>query len=195
MELVFASHNLNKVREVKPLMPKSIHILGLDDIGCTEPIVEDASTIEGNALLKALYVKERYGYDCFADDTGLEVAALHGAPGVYSARFAGPDKNSEDNIKKLLDQLADKDDRTAQFRTVIALCIGRESITFQGVVKGSIIDEKRGDGGFGYDPVFVPTGYHKTFSELSLEEKNNIAHRGIAVCKLIDYLRAKHPIR
>lgn len=181
MTLVFATNNVNKLKEVQSLVPDSITIKGLKDIGCTEDIVEDALTIEGNAILKAQYVKTRYGYDCFADDTGLEVLALDGAPGVYSARYAGPQKNAQDNMNKLLIALATRSDRTAQFKTVIAFAKGEAITTFEGICKGKITKERMGDEGFGYDPIFQPEGYEATLAQMALALKNKIGHRGKAM--------------
>ncbi|MFD0862435.1 non-canonical purine NTP diphosphatase [Sungkyunkwania multivorans] len=188
MKLVFATNNPNKLLEVKQLLPSSIEILSLEDIGCTEDIPETANTIEGNAILKANYITEKYGHDCFADDTGLMVDALDGAPGVYSARYAGQPRNADANMDKLLSELEGMDDRKAHFKTVIALNRGKDTILFTGIAEGNIIKEKRGDHGFGYDPIFLPSGYEQTFAELSMEEKNKIAHRGKAVRKLINHL-------
>ncbi|MAZ72868.1 MAG: non-canonical purine NTP pyrophosphatase [Flavobacteriaceae bacterium] len=189
MKLVFATHNQNKFEEVKLVLPSHIELLSLTDIGCNEDIPETANSIEGNAVLKTEYVRNHYGLDCFADDTGLEVAVLHGEPGVYSARYAGEDKNSEDNINKLLHNLTDKEDRSARFKTAIALSIKLESVLFIGVCDGSITKEQRGEKGFGYDPVFLPEGYKETFAEMSLEEKGSIGHRGKAMRQLIAYLK------
>ncbi|WP_461532828.1 non-canonical purine NTP diphosphatase [Sinomicrobium sp.] len=189
MKLVFATHNLNKLREVQLLFPSDITLLSLTDIGCSEDIPETADTIEGNARQKANYVKEKYGYDCFADDTGLEVDALNGAPGVYSARYAGEEKNAEANMEKLLSELERKESRTAQFKTVIALCTDKYTHVFEGVVKGCITTKKQGDRGFGYDPIFLPDGYTETFAQLPLEIKNQIGHRGKAIKLLLDFLK------
>ncbi|MFT3794279.1 non-canonical purine NTP diphosphatase [Flavobacterium sp.] len=188
MQLVFASNNKNKILEIQNMLPESIRILSLGDIGCHEDIPETADTIEGNAILKADYVAQNYGYDCFADDTGLEVTALNGAPGVISARYAGEHKNADDNMAKLLSELENKSDRSAQFKTVIALNLKGQQHLFTGIVKGEIIREKIGDQGFGYDPVFKSQGHERTFAQLSLEEKAAISHRGIAVQKLIGFL-------
>lgn len=190
MTLVFATHNKNKLAEVQALLPESITLLSLEDINCHEDIPETLGTIEGNAIQKAEYLREKYGYDCFADDTGLEVRALRGAPGVYSARYAGEAKNPEANMDKLLSELRDKQDRSARFKTVIALHLNGELLQFEGTVNGMITVEKSGDKGFGYDPVFRPDGYDRTFAELPLELKNEIGHRGKAVRKLITYLEA-----
>jgi XTP/dITP diphosphohydrolase len=189
MKLVFASNNKNKIQEIQALVPNTIQIVSLDDIGCTEDIPETANTIEGNAILKANYVTEKYGYDCFADDTGLEVDALNGAPGVYSARYAGEQKDANDNMDKLLTQLKNKSNRKANFKTVIALNLNGKQNLFTGIINGKIIEEKIGTNGFGYDPIFVADGYDKTFAELSLKEKSTISHRGIAVKELILFLQ------
>jgi len=189
MQLVFATNNLNKIKEVQAIMPQHIKLISLKDIACTEDIPETQSTIEGNAIQKAEYLKKHYGYDCFADDTGLEVEALNGAPGVYSARYAGSQRNSEDNTNKLLTELEDKSNRNAQFKTVIALHLNGKLYTFIGICKGEITAKKHGEGGFGYDPVFKAEAHEKTFAEITLEEKNKIGHRGKAVSKLIDFLK------
>ena len=189
MQLVFASNNKNKIQEIQKLLPDTIQILSLEEIGCTEEIPETASTIEGNAILKANYVTQKYGYDCFADDTGLEVAILNGEPGVYSARYAGEQKNADDNMDKLLDALKDKTDRKAQFKTVIALNSKNEQLLFTGIAKGEITKEKLGNQGFGYDPIFLPEDYEETFAQLSMEIKNKISHRGKAVQQLISHFK------
>lgn len=189
MKLVFASNNKNKIQEIQALVPNSIQILSLEEIGCTEDIPETAETIEGNAILKANYVTEKYGFDCFADDTGLEVDALNGAPGVYSARYAGEQKDANDNMDKLLDELKGKSNRKANFKTVIALNLNGKQNLFTGIIDGKIIEEKIGTNGFGYDPIFVADGFDKTFAELTMEEKSTISHRGIASRKLIDFLK------
>ena len=187
--LVFASNNPNKIKEIQLLLPNEITILSLEEIGCFEDIPETAPTIEGNAILKANYVTERYGYSCFADDTGLEVVALNGEPGVYSARYAGEQKNADDNMNKLLSNLADKENRNAQFKTVICLNLDGNQHLFEGIIKGEIINEKRGSEGFGYDPIFIPNGYSKTFAEMPIAEKSKISHRGLAVEKLVAFLK------
>ena len=187
MKLVFASNNKNKIQEIQALVPNTIQIVSLEEIGCFEDIPETADTIEGNAILKANYVTEKYGYDCFADDTGLEVEALNGAPGVYSARYAGEQKDANDNMDKLLFELKDKTNRKANFKTVITLNLKGKQNLFSGIIHGKIIEEKIGTNGFGYDPIFVADGYEKTFAELSMEEKSTISHRGIAVKQLIEY--------
>jgi len=188
MKLVFASNNKNKIIEIQSILPNTIEILSLEDIGCVVDIPETADTIEGNAILKANYVTQKYGYDCFADDSGLEVDALNGEPGVYSARYAGEQKNNEDNIDKLLIKLSNKSDRKAHFKTVIALNINNESHLFTGIAKGEIMNERKGTNGFGYDPVFQPKGYSRTFAEFSLQEKSVISHRAKAVKQLITFL-------
>jgi XTP/dITP diphosphohydrolase len=192
MQLVFASNNKNKIKEIQLLVHSTIQILSLDDIGCTEDIAETADTIEGNAMLKANYVTEKYGYDCFADDSGLEVQALNGEPGVFSARYAGEPKNDENNIDKLLANLKDLENKKANFKTVICLNSKGKQHLFTGIINGKIIEERIGNNGFGYDPIFVADGYQKTFAELTLEEKSNISHRGIAVKELITFLQKKH---
>jgi XTP/dITP diphosphohydrolase len=192
MKLVFASNNKNKIQEIQALVPKTIQIVSLEDIGCTEDIPETADTIEGNAILKANYVTEKYGYDCFADDTGLEVETLNGAPGVYSARYAGEQKDANDNMDKLLSELKDKSNRKANFKTVIALNLNGKQNLFTGIINGKIIEEKIGTNGFGYDPIFVADGYEKTFAELTMEEKSTISHRGIAVKELILFLQKQN---
>ena len=190
MKLVFASNNQNKIAEIKQMLPKSIELLSLEDIGCTEDIPETAETIEGNAILKANYVTEKFGYPCFADDTGLEVEALNGEPGVFSARYAGEQKNADDNMNKLLFNLKDKSNRKAQFKTIIALNINNKQHLFEGIIKGEIISEKRGTKGFGYDPIFVPEGFTSTFAEMEMSEKAKLSHRGIATRKLISYFES-----
>lgn len=186
--LIFATANPNKIKEIKAILDGQFNILGLDSIGCTEDIPETQPTIEGNALQKAEYVVEHYGVDCFAEDTGLEIDALNGEPGVYSARYAGPQRDSEANIRLALSKLKGKENRGAQFKTVIALIQNGQTTTFEGIVRGKIIEEKRGSGGFGYDPVFVPEGYELTFAEMDTETKNKISHRAIAVEKLKEFL-------
>lgn len=191
MKLVFASNNKNKIQEIQALVPSDFQILSLEDIGCHEEIPETADTVEGNAILKANYVTSNYGYDCFADDTGLEVDALNGAPGVYSARYAGEQKDANDNMDKLLQELKDKSNRNANFKTVICLNLNGSQHLFTGIITGKIIDEKIGTNGFGYDPIFIAEGHQKTFAQLTLEEKALISHRGIAVAQLIEFLSKK----
>ena len=188
-KIVFATNNAHKLEEVAAILGEGYEVLSLREIGCDADIPETADTFAGNALQKAQYVKQHYGYDCFADDSGLEVDALDGAPGVYSARYSGG--GSEANMDKLLHNLTGKSERGAQFRTVIALLIGEETQLFEGVVRGAIIEERRGEGGFGYDPIFVPEGYEHTFAELGSEVKNRISHRAKAVELLAQYLNKK----
>lgn len=188
MQLVFATNNLNKVKEVQALIPAHIKLLTLKDIGCFEDIPETQPDIKGNAIQKAEYIKQNYGYDCFADDTGLEVDALNGQPGVFSARYAGPQRNDSDNMDLLLTNLKEKNNRNAQFKTVIALHINNKLDTFTGICKGEITTVKHGEKGFGYDPIFKPNGYTYTFAEMDLTEKNSIGHRGKAVQLLVNFL-------
>ncbi len=188
MKLVFATHNQNKFKEVRVLLPHSIELLSLTDIGCFDEIPETADTIEGNAVLKADYVRDRYGYDCFADDTGLEVSELNNEPGVYSARYAGPEKDPDANMKKLLKKLKGKENRKARFKTAIALTINGSNTLFIGICEGEITENKRGEKGFGYDPIFQPNNFSQTFAEMSLVQKSEIGHRGKAMRQLIEYL-------
>lgn len=189
MQLCFATNNAHKLKELQQMVGPGIKLLSLKDIGCTEEIPETGNTLRDNAWQKANYVKTKYGIDCFADDTGLEVDHLGGAPGVYSARYAG-DANSEKNVKLLLTNLTGEKNRLAQFRTVIALLINNEPPKyFEGVVKGEITENRRGNSGFGYDPVFIPTGFRHTFAEMTAEEKNRISHRALAVQKLVNFLK------
>lgn len=189
-KLVFATNNAHKLEEVSAILGDKIELLSLKDINCDADIPETADTLEGNALLKAEYVYKNYGLDCFADDTGLEVEALNGAPGVYSARYAGgKGHNAEANMQKLLHNMEEKDNRKAQFRTAVSLILNGKEYLFEGVIKGQIIKEKHGTSGFGYDPIFMPDGYDKTFAELGNEIKNQISHRAIAVNKLCEFLK------
>lgn len=187
--IVFATNNKHKLQELQAIAGGEYNILSLSEINCHDDIPETADTLEGNALIKARWVKDRYGYDCFADDTGLEVEALDGRPGVYSARFAGEDCNSERNIDKLLGMLDGVANRAARFRTVIALIEGDTVKEFEGMIKGSIATERHGEGGFGYDKVFVPEGCTQTFAEMTADQKNSMSHRARATAKLIDYLK------
>lgn len=189
MKLVFATNNLNKLKEVQAILPKTIELLSLKDINCNEEVDETETTLEGNAKLKAEFITKNYGYNCFADDTGLEVDALNGQPGVYSARYAGEAKNAEKNMQKLLLALNNKMDRNAQFRTAICLNLDGKQFLFEGVCKGEIIKEKQGQEGFGYDPIFKPKHSKDTFATMSSAEKNKISHRGIAVQKLVAFLK------
>ena len=188
IDLLFATSNKNKVLEIKKVLPKEFNIKSLDDIGFCEEIPENENTIEGNAIFKANYMYKKYNLNVFADDTGLEVDSLNGKPGVHSARYAGISKNSTDNINKLLKKKKKKKNRKARFKTVIALILNSKIYTFEGVVEGIITKKSKGENGFGYDPVFIPRGYTKTFGELSLEEKNSISHRSLAMNKLIDFI-------
>lgn len=190
MQLVFATNNSNKIKEVQALIPQHIKLLSLEDIGCFEEIPETQNSIKGNAIQKAEFIKNKYGYDCFADDTGLEVDALNGEPGVYSARYAGEQRNADDNMNALLKALKDITNRSAHFKTVIALKIGNQQHVFTGICEGEITHEKYGKNGFGYDPIFKPNGYEKTFAEMDLKLKNTIGHRGKAVSQLIAFLNS-----
>ena len=189
-KLVFATNNAHKLEEVAAILGEKIELFSLNDIGCHTDIPETAATLEGNALLKSSFIFKNYGLDCFADDTGLEVEALDGAPGVYSARYAGGEgHDSQANMLKLLHDLEGKKNRKAQFRTAISLILDGKEYLFEGVIKGDIIKEKRGDSGFGYDPIFKPEGYDKTFAELGNDIKNKISHRALAVQKLCEFLQ------
>lgn len=187
IKLVFATNNRNKLKEVRQQVPSHISILSLKDIGCEEELPETHETLEENSLEKAVYIREKYGYDCFAEDTGLEVDALNGEPGVYSARYAGTGL-AEDNIEKLLSHMLGQNDRKARFRTIFTLLTDQHHVQFEGIVNGHISEKHSGTDGFGYDPVFTPEGYSITFAEMSSDEKNRISHRGIAFRKLIDFL-------
>lgn len=188
-ELVFATNNLHKFEEIRNITGDTVKILSLSEIGCNEDIPETANTLEGNASQKSRYIFNKYGKNCFADDTGLEVEALNGKPGVYSARYAGPEHDPEKNIVKLLAELKDYSNRKAQFRTVISLILNGKEFFFEGIVKGKILHEKQGDNGFGYDPVFMPDGFNKSFAEMDLVEKNSISHRAKAMEKLVHFLK------
>ncbi len=187
--LVFATNNPHKAREIEQILGPNFQVKTLKDIGCLEDIEETEPTLEGNALLKARYVKEKYGYDCFSEDTGLEVAALGGEPGVHTARYAGPGRDADDNIHLLLKNLESESDRSARFRTIIALISDRQETLLEGICEGSIATEKHGTGGFGYDPVFIPSGYDATFAELGEDVKNTISHRARATAKLLETIR------
>ena len=188
MKLVFATHNKNKFKEVKAMLPHHIELVSLDDIGCNEDIEETADTIEGNAILKANYVRNNFNLNCFADDTGLEVKSLNNEPGVFSARYAGDSHDNNANIQKLLKNLENKEDRSARFKTAIALSMNHSEIMFLGICEGEIIKEIRGDSGFGYDPIFQPKDFDKTFAQMTLQQKSEIGHRGKAMRQLIEYL-------
>lgn len=186
--LVFATQNQHKIEEISAILNNNFRILSLNAIGCTTTLPENQSTLEGNALEKAKFVYENYNYNCFADDTGLEIEVLNNRPGVFSARYAGPENNSEANIQKVLDELKGISNRKARFRTVISMIMDEQEFFFEGVVTGVIINEKRGESGFGYDPVFLPDGYSQTFAEMDMAVKNTISHRALAMKKLIDFL-------
>ena len=188
MKIVFATNNPNKLKEIQTLIPKEIEIISLKEIGCTEDIPETGDTLEANAFQKVHYVKENYNYDCFADDTGLEIDTLNGAPGVYSARYAGPEKSAEANIEKILNELQSKENRKAKFRTAIALTLNNQERLFEGEINGHISKVKQGNEGFGYDPIFIPENDKRSFAQMSMEEKGTISHRGRAVKKLVAYL-------
>ncbi|KGL63789.1 non-canonical purine NTP diphosphatase [Polaribacter sp. Hel1_85] len=192
MKLVFATNNLNKLKEVQEMLPNSIQLLSLKDILCFDEIEETKTTLEGNAQLKADYITKKFGFNCFADDTGLEVESLNGKPGVYSARFAGEPANSENNMQKLLVDLQHKTNRKAQFRTAVALNINEDKFLFEGICKGEVLTKKHGEKGFGYDPIFKPEGFNQSFAEMSTEEKNTISHRGIAIQKLVAFLEKNY---
>ena len=190
-KLVFATNNAHKLEEVAAILEDQVELLSLNDIGCQTDIPETAETLEGNALLKSSYIYKNYHLDCFADDTGLEVEALNGAPGVYSARYAGGEgHDAQANMLKLLHELDGKENRKAQFRTAISLILDGKEYLFEGVIKGEIIKEKRGDSGFGYDPIFKPEGHDRTFAELGNDIKNQISHRALAVQKLCEFLQS-----
>jgi XTP/dITP diphosphohydrolase len=189
MELVFATNNKHKLGELQAILGDRVHLLSLKDIGCNEDIPEEQETLEGNASQKAFYVHNKFGYNCFADDTGLEIDALNGEPGVYSARYAGEEKSAEANMNKVLDKLIKIKNRKARFKTVISMVIDGNEKQFEGVVEGEILTEKRGGSGFGYDPIFQPAGFSQTFAEMNLTDKNKISHRGRAVEKLVLYLK------
>ncbi len=189
MELVFATNNQHKLDELQAIVGNEIKLLSLKDIGCTEEIPEEQPTLEGNARQKSMYVFEKYGYPCFADDTGLEIEALNGEPGVYSARYAGEEKSAEANMNKVLKNLTGTNSRKARFRTVISLVTNGREKQFEGIVEGEILTEKRGASGFGYDPIFQPTGFSTTFAEMKMADKSRISHRGRAVEKLVDFLK------
>jgi len=188
MELLFATNNKHKLKEIQHLLGHKIKLLCLDDIHCNDEIPEDYHTLEENASQKAWYIYNKYGVNCFADDTGLEIEYLNNEPGVFSARYAGPGKNSEDNIVKVLELLKGIKQRKARFRTVISLLIDGKETQFEGIVNGTILTEKHGDDGFGYDPIFLPEGFNQSFAEMSLSEKNKISHRAMASQKLVRYL-------
>jgi XTP/dITP diphosphohydrolase len=190
IELVFATNNLHKLNELSKLAGDNFHLLSLKEINCFDDIAETEDTLEGNAALKARFVWEKFGKNCFADDTGLEVDALNGRPGVYSARYAGEVQDSEANLSKVLEELEGLDNRKARFRTVICLILNSKEFYFEGIVNGSLLSKRQGNVGFGYDPIFVPDGYDQTFAEMELELKNQISHRGLATEKLLLFLKS-----
>lgn len=190
MELVFATNNPHKLRELQQLLGDEIHLLSLKDIGCDDEVPENQQTLEGNAAEKSFFIFEKYGYNCFADDTGLEIDALDGEPGVYSARYAGEEKSAEANMAKVLEKMKGITNRQARFRTVISLVIDGKENQFEGFVEGEILREKRGTEGFGYDPIFQPDGISQSFAEMNSEQKNQLSHRGRAVQKLVRYLKS-----
>ncbi len=191
MKIVFATNNKNKLTELQQILGNEFELLSLSDINCFEEIPETSPTIEENSMEKADYVYNKFKVDCFADDTGLEIEALDGRPGVYSARYAGDEKNMEKNIEKILSELENKDNRNARFKTVVSLILNGEKHQFEGIINGKIIKNKKGKSGFGYDPVFIPNGYDITFAEMNADLKNKISHRGIAVQKLVKFLTEK----
>ena len=192
MKLVFATNNQHKLREIQAIIGNNFELLSLRDIGCFDEIPEEQPTIEGNARQKAFYIFEKFGLACFADDTGLEIEALNGEPGVYSAMYAGDEKNAEANMNKVLKKMENASNRNARFKTVISLVINGNEKQFEGTTEGEILREKRGGLGFGYDPIFQPKGFNLTFAEMELDEKNKISHRGRAVQKLVQYLNCNN---
>ncbi|MAZ30550.1 MAG: non-canonical purine NTP pyrophosphatase [Flavobacteriales bacterium] len=188
MKIVFATNNLNKLKEIKAFMPQGIDIISLEEVGCFEDIPETGDKLKDNALEKARYLKNYYGFDCFADDSGLEIETLNGAPGVYSARYAGPERNSQANMDKVLKELEGHFNRKAKFRTSIALILNGKEYLFEGIVDGNISLEKNGNEGFGYDPIFFPENSDRSFGQMHIEEKGRISHRGRAVKKLVDFI-------
>lgn len=188
-KIVFATQNAHKLEEVRMILENEAEVVGLTEIGCQEEIPEDAVTLEENARSKAMYVYEKYGFDCFADDTGLEVEALNGAPGVFSARYAGEPSNSERNVEKLLREMNGITNRNAQFRTAIAFVENGETQFFEGIIKGKIGHERRGEKGFGYDPVFIPEGYEVSFAQMEAKLKNEISHRALAIKKFSEFMK------
>ncbi len=189
MQLVFATNNLNKLSELQDLLPSNIELIGLKDIGCNQELPETQKTLQGNAMQKAEFVFEHFGYNCFADDTGLEVGILKNEPGVYSARYAGQNCNPNDNIQKVLKKLIGRNDRTARFRTVIALIVDGKKSLFEGECEGEITKERKGENGFGYDPIFLPKGVNMTFAQMTKKQKGEISHRGRAIKKLVNFLQ------
>jgi len=188
-KLVFATNNDHKLRELKQILPEEFELVSLNDIGCTDDIPETGTTLEVNAAQKSFYIWNKYGINCFADDTGLEIEALGNEPGVYSARYAGEGRSATDNMLKVLEKMGNETNRNARFRCVVSLVIDGKEKQFEGIVEGKILTEKHGEAGFGYDPIFMPDGYHQSFAEMSPDDKNKISHRGRAVTKLVDYLK------
>jgi len=188
-KLVFATNNDHKLRELRQILSSEFELLSLNDIGCADDIPETGTTLEANAAQKSIYIWDKYGIDCFADDTGLEIEALGNEPGVYSARYAGEGRNAFDNMLKVLEKMKNETDRNARFRCVISLILDGKERQFEGIVEGTILTEKHGDAGFGYDPIFKPHGFKQSFAEMSADDKNQISHRGRAVMKLVDYLK------
>ena len=191
MTLVFATHNKHKLEEVQSILGNQFELLSLEDIHCTDDIPETEETLEGNALQKARYIYNTYGINCFADDTGLEIDALNGKPGVYSARYAGEACHFEDNMNKVLEEMKNITHRDARFRSVIALILNGKEYLFEGKIEGEIITDKKGIQGFGYDPIFQPKGYNITFAEMEMNEKNRISHRGLSIAKLVEFLKER----
>ena len=189
-KLVFATNNDHKLMELKQILPSEFELLSLNDIGCSEDIPETGTTLEVNAAQKSFYIWDKYGINCFADDTGLEIEALGNEPGVYSARYAGKDKSASANMLKVLEQMENETNRKARFRCVISLVIDGQENQFEGIVDGKMLRKKQGEAGFGYDPIFMPDGYNQSFAEMSADDKNQISHRGRAVMKLVDYLKS-----
>ncbi|MCT4647676.1 MAG: non-canonical purine NTP diphosphatase [Carboxylicivirga sp.] len=192
MKLVFATNNQHKLKEIEAMLGFNISLLSLGEINCSDEIPETGETLEENARQKSEYIFDRYNINCFADDTGLEIDALNGEPGVYSARYAGEEKDAELNMRKVLRLMDGVNNRQARFRTVISLIIDGQELQFEGVVEGVILEEKAGEEGFGYDPIFQPTGFNESFAQMSLDVKNKISHRGRAVSKLVQYLNEKY---
>lgn len=188
-KLVFATNNNHKLRELKQILSSEFELLSLSEIGCTDDIPETGTTLEANAAQKSFYIWDKYGIDCFADDTGLEIEALGNEPGVYSARYAGEGRKAADNMLKVLEKMKNETNRKARFRCVISLIIDGEEKQFEGIVEGNILAEKQGEAGFGYDPIFMPLGFNQSFAEMSANDKNQVSHRGRAVMKLVDYLK------
>ncbi len=191
MDLLFATSNKNKVIEMRTLLGPGVRLLSLEDVGCQEEIPETSDTIEGNALQKVRYIIQKYHIDCFADDTGMEVDVLDGRPGVFSARYAGDSRDANKNMDKVLGELSTQENRGAQFRTILALILGGKEFSFEGIMRGTILYEKRGNSGFGYDPIFQPQGFSRSFAEMNLTEKNGTSHRAAAALKMAEFLNSR----